>query len=493
MYHFQTFVLGIFPFRLHGAPGPVGDAPAWTTRSSPTTARSPRARSAACPTSGAASSSTAVAAHPVMEAIYSPSGARHTRDDARRRRCATGWPRSRCRARTSRRHEPHRPRPAGEGRVRVRRPGASPTTPHRHELVVLRPLGAAPRGGHARGRRRVHVLGDVAADSASDAPPARRRPDADVAPHHGDGPHGRRPAHERVSTAWQRLHDVDNVVVHRLVGVPDVHRLRPDAHDRGAGHPRRRARWPASTRCGQPARPAPERRPPIVRFGTYCVFQCPPWQEPARVVQEELAARRARRGDGLRRRVGARAALQPLLPRGRRTAARGKHRGAHEACPHRHRRREPHVHAPAALRGAGRVARPRLGWAGRGRRRPGLPVPAVRRVRRPDRRDARHLRRGARRRAQGVGRRRVTVRRAVLPAAAGADLAAADPPPGPDPPARDQQPGEHAELDRARAAGADGATARPVRRPGRGGRALPVRDRGGRPRPGALPRRAQRC
>jgi alkanesulfonate monooxygenase SsuD/methylene tetrahydromethanopterin reductase-like flavin-dependent oxidoreductase (luciferase family) len=26
-----------------------------------------------------------------------------------------------------------------------------------------------------------------------------------------------------------------------------------------------------------------------VRFGTYCVFQCPPWQEPARVVQEELA------------------------------------------------------------------------------------------------------------------------------------------------------------------------------------------------------------
>ena len=92
-----------------------------------------------------------------------------------------------------------------------------------------------------------------------------------------------------VCDPWQRLHDVDNVLVHRLVGVPDVDRLRPDAHDRRARHPRRRGRWPASTRCAQPARPAPERRPPIVRFGTYHVFQCPPGQDPARVVQEELA------------------------------------------------------------------------------------------------------------------------------------------------------------------------------------------------------------
>ena len=65
MYHFQTFALGIFPFRLHGTAAAsvthLMDDPIV-----PDDARARRrARRAACPASGAASSSTAAAGHPV--------------------------------------------------------------------------------------------------------------------------------------------------------------------------------------------------------------------------------------------------------------------------------------------------------------------------------------------------------------------------------------------------------------------------------------------
>ena len=44
----------------------------------------------------------------------------------------------------------------------------------------------------------IGVLGDVAAAPRAHRRDARRRPDADLAPHHGDGADGRRPAHERL-------------------------------------------------------------------------------------------------------------------------------------------------------------------------------------------------------------------------------------------------------------------------------------------------------
>src|SRR5581483_8535156 len=74
----------------------------------------------------------------------------------------------------------------------------------------------------------------------------------------------------------------------RLVRVPDVDRVRPDADDR-------RARDPGGARAGRlaaialrPAGAGLTRSGPAMRFGTYHTFQCPPGRDPAQVVTREL-------------------------------------------------------------------------------------------------------------------------------------------------------------------------------------------------------------
>ena len=91
--------------------------------------------------------------------------------------------------------EPDRPRPAvrdvwGAPAGRVTYP------PHRHEVACAEHWAPRLEAVMRRGRRRRHLLGDVTAAARH---PVRRpaRPDADLPPHDGHGPHGRRPAHER--------------------------------------------------------------------------------------------------------------------------------------------------------------------------------------------------------------------------------------------------------------------------------------------------------
>src|SRR5581483_11103069 len=121
--------------------------------------------------------------------------------------------------------------------------------------------------------------------------------------------------------------------------------------------------------------------------------------------------------------------------------------------------------------------RPRDPGPRRGGHRPRVPVPAVRRLRRADRRDPRALRRGARHRARRLARRGDPARRHLLPPAAGPRLARPRAAPWRRAAARGQQPREHGARDRARAPGAHGAAAEPVCRAGGRIRPLPPRAR----------------
>ena len=102
MYHFQTFVLGIFPFRLHVHRGRsvthLMDDPIV-----PDAAALAAAREAGLPWFRGGIVEHGGAAHPIMEAIHLPPRRFATRSSCSNRRCATGWPSSRSRARTSRR------------------------------------------------------------------------------------------------------------------------------------------------------------------------------------------------------------------------------------------------------------------------------------------------------------------------------------------------------------------------------------------------------
>src|SRR5579875_536708 len=200
-------------------------------------------------------------------------------------------------------------------------------------------------------------------------------------------------------------------------------------------------------------------------------------------------AHRLGRDARLRRRVAPRAALLALLPRRGRAAARRARRRAHAAGADRHGGREPHLHAPAALPRARGAARPRDPGPRRGGHRPRVPVPAVRRLRRADRRDARALRRGARHRARRLARRGDPARRRLLPPAAGPRLARSGAPSRGGAAPRRQQPREHGARDRPRAARAHGAAAEPLCRAGGGIRPLPPRARRGR-RPASAAARA---
>ena len=252
MYHFQTFVIGSFPFRLHGHRGRsvthlhddhmiIDDDV-------------PRLRHASTdsPTSAAASSSTAAAAARSWKAS-TPRPASRTPARCSTRRCATGCGRSPCRAKTCRRStnridlDPHGPR-------RVRLPGRA------------RDLRRAP----ARGRR-VALLRAEARRRSCARPAPSRRSSITSPPLEGDraGTRGASmsrhimgtcrmgddPAHERrrsvAALPRRREHGV-----HRLVGVPDLDRLRPDAHDRRARDPRVPRPRRACPQLTQHARPA---------------------------------------------------------------------------------------------------------------------------------------------------------------------------------------------------------------------------------------------
>ena len=79
--------------------------------------------------------------------------------------------------------------------------------------------------------------------------PRRATAPVELASHHGDVSHGRRPAHERgrsVATLPRRREHG----VHRLVGVPDVDRLRPDAHASSRSRSARAATSPACRHSG---------------------------------------------------------------------------------------------------------------------------------------------------------------------------------------------------------------------------------------------------
>ena len=216
-------------------PRPVRDAPAWTTRSSPTPPRPTRPRDAGLPYFRGGIVEHGGAGHPIMEAIHLPPGELHTQlmlDSPMRDRMAVftmqgeDLPQATNRVDLDPRVRDVLGFPAG--RVTY--------APHRHEVACARALGAPPRGGHARGRRRDTRSGSRHLRIPGTESAAGSDPHADLAPRHGHAPHGRRPAHERVrplaAAARRREH-----AVHRLVGVPDLDRLRADAHDRGPGDP----------------------------------------------------------------------------------------------------------------------------------------------------------------------------------------------------------------------------------------------------------------
>ena len=240
-YHFQTFVLGIFPYRLHGHRGRsvthLMDDPIV-----PDAAALAAARDAGLPFIRGGIVEHGAAGHPVMEAIYSPSGRGHARamlDSPMRDRMAVFTMQGEDLPQATNRIDldPQVKDVFGcpAGRVTY--------SPHRHEIACAEHWAPAPRGRDARRRRRARVLGHVAADPRLLRRPARIA-GAGVAPHHGWRAHGRRPAHERVRPLATAARDGERDL-HRLVGVPHVDRLRPDAHDRGAGHPRvARARGP---------------------------------------------------------------------------------------------------------------------------------------------------------------------------------------------------------------------------------------------------------
>ena len=161
-YHFQTFVLGIFPYRLHGHRGRsvthlmddpiVPDAARARRRARRGPPLHPgwhrRARCGGPPGAGSgvlAIGSVAHAAHDAGIADARPHGGVHHAG----RGSAPG-------------HQPHRARSAGEGRVRdSRRPGHLFASPPRDR--VRRALGASPRGRHEGRRRGDRVLGHVPA------------------------------------------------------------------------------------------------------------------------------------------------------------------------------------------------------------------------------------------------------------------------------------------------------------------------------------------
>ena len=133
------------------------------------------------------------------------------------------------------------------------------------------------------------------------------------------------------------------------------------------------------------------------------------------------AGRRAR----LPRPLARRAPLRRLLVLSRQHGVPRPHGGAHAAHPARHRRGDPAVERPAARRGEDRAARPPLERPGAVRDGPGPGPLRVRRLRHPDGRVARPLRRVGPHDPRRARDRLHRGRRSVLPPAPHADPARA--------------------------------------------------------------------
>ena len=250
MYHFQTFVLGIFPFRLHGHRGRVGHAPDGRP-DRPRRRRARRGRATpGCRSSAAASSSTAPRATRSWRRSTPRPGARTPRpmlDSPMRDRMAVFTMQGEDLPQATNRIDldPHVSDVFGSPGG----PGHLPPAPPRDR--VRRALGAAARGGHAGRRRRAHVLGDVAADPRLVRRPARVA-GADVAPHHGQRaawatiPRRACSTGGSGSTTWRTCSAPTRRCSRRR---PATARRSRSWRSRSA----RRARSPASTRCARPA------------------------------------------------------------------------------------------------------------------------------------------------------------------------------------------------------------------------------------------------
>jgi choline dehydrogenase-like flavoprotein len=210
MYHFQTFTLGIFPFRLHAHRGRsvthMMDDPIV-----PDDLARAAAREAGLPYFRGGIVEHGGAAHPVMEAIYSPSGARHAQmmlaSPMRDRMAAFTIQGEDVPQRGNRIDlDPQVKDVWGYAAGRVT------YEPHRHELVC---------SDHWKPRLEA-VMREAGAEftfSATSPPTGeqvRRRPDADPTPmsrhvmgtaRMGDDPR------TSVCDPWQRVWAVDNVVV----------------------------------------------------------------------------------------------------------------------------------------------------------------------------------------------------------------------------------------------------------------------------------------
>ena len=227
MFHLQTIVLGFFPFRLHAYKGRdvthlmddpiVGDA---ETRGRGTAARLPYLRGGIVEHGGSG--------HPITEA----SSCRPEPITPRAwstRPPATRWPRSRCRAKTSRRRRTASISTPACATCGVSRSGRITYQPHAHDVACA----------HHWAPRLEAVLREAGAQGTSwvtsPGTPGTLAPDLQPISRHWMGT-----ARMGVDPADVGLRSVAATVGrrqrrgHRLIGVPDVHRLRPDAHARRA-------------------------------------------------------------------------------------------------------------------------------------------------------------------------------------------------------------------------------------------------------------------
>ena len=263
MYHFQTFTVGIFPFRLHGERGRARHPP-------PRRPHGRRRRAARPPPRRRA----AVAPRRHRRARRRP-GTRSTEAHdlpagraAHAARCATRALRDRLWVFTMQGEDlpqadqPHRPRPDGARRVGLpRRPGhllAAPPRARRRRATAA-PRLEAVHARRRRRRRRSRSTSPPLGELDRRPQPARRR--ADLAPRHGHAPAWAttraRPSCRPAAAAPGRRQRARR----RLVGVPDVDRLQPDAHARRARDPHvARARRPRTAPLDRDLRVARVRR-----------------------------------------------------------------------------------------------------------------------------------------------------------------------------------------------------------------------------------------